>query len=69
MMLVIAIFANVMFGYGARRAKAGVIHLVVLPLVLSIAFLLIADIDSPRSGVIRVAPENLISLAQSLHPS
>jgi hypothetical protein len=69
MMLVIAIFANVMFGYGARRAKAGVIHLVVLPLVLSIAFLLIADIDSPRSGVIRVTPENLISLAQSLHPS
>jgi len=58
-----------MFGYGARRAKAGVIHLVVLPLVLSIAFLLIADIDSPRSGVIRVTPENLISLAQSLHPS
>ncbi len=68
MMLVIAIFANVMFGYGARRAKPGVIHLVVLPLVLSIAFLLIADIDSPRSGVIRVTPVNLISLAQSLHP-
>jgi hypothetical protein len=68
LMLVIAIFANAMFGYGARRAKPGVIHLVVLPLVLSIAFLLIADIDSPRSGVIRVAPENLIRLAQSLHP-
>jgi hypothetical protein len=68
LMLVIAIFANVMFGYGARRAKPGVIHLMVLPLVLSIAFLLIADIDSPRSGVIRVAPENLVRLAQSLHP-
>jgi hypothetical protein len=68
MMFVIAIFSNLMFGYGARRAKAGVIHLVVLPLVLSIAFLLIADIDSPRSGVIRVTPQNLISLAQSLRP-
>jgi hypothetical protein len=68
MMFVIAIFANVMFGYGARRARPGIIHLVVLPLVLSIAFLLIADIDSPRNGVIRVTPENLIGLAQSLHP-
>jgi hypothetical protein len=68
LMLVIAICANLMFGYGARRAKAGVIHVLVLPLVLSIAFFLIADIDSPRRGVIRVKPQNLISLAESLHP-
>jgi len=67
MMMLIAISANVMFGYGARRAKAGVIHVVILPLVLSIALFLIADIDSPRKGVIRVNPQNLISLAQSLH--
>jgi hypothetical protein len=67
LMIIIAIFANAMFGYGARRVKAGFLHVVVLPLVLSIAFLLIADIDSPRRGVIRVTPENLISLAHSLH--
>ena len=67
LMLVIAICANVMFGYGARRATAGAIHVLVLPLVLSIALFLIADIDSPRRGVIRVNPQNLISLAQSLH--
>jgi hypothetical protein len=67
LMLMIAICANVMFGYGARHAKAGAIHVLVLPLVLSIAFFLIADIDSPRKGVIRVTPENLTSLAQSLH--
>jgi len=30
------------------------------------AFFLIADIDSPRYGVIRVAPQNLMSLSQSL---
>jgi hypothetical protein len=40
--------------------------MVVLPLVLSISFLLIADIDSPRRGVIRVHPQNLISLVQGL---
>jgi hypothetical protein len=67
LMITIAVFANMMFGYGARRRKAGVIHMLVLPLVLSIAFFLIADIDSPRRGVIRVSPQNLISLARSLH--
>ena len=38
----------------------------VLAWVLAIAFFLIADIDTPRHGVIRVVPENLISLGQSL---
>jgi hypothetical protein len=66
MMLLIAISANVMFGYGSRRAKAGAIHVLILPLVLAIALFLIADIDSPGLGVIRVHPQNLISLAQSL---
>jgi len=37
--------------------------------VLSIAFFLIADIDSPRNGVIRVLPQNLITLSQSLDHS
>jgi hypothetical protein len=30
-------------------------------------FFMIADIDSPRWGVIRVLPQNLLSLSQSLH--
>jgi hypothetical protein len=38
----------------------------VLPFVFAVSFLLIADIDSPRSGLIRVHPQNLISLAASL---
>jgi hypothetical protein len=50
----------------ARRAKAHELLLLVLPLVVSIAFSLIADIDSPRGGVIRVRPQNLVSLAESL---
>jgi hypothetical protein len=67
LMGLIAICANLLFGYAARHAKAGIIHVLVLPLVLSIALFLIADIDSPRRGVIHVNPQNLISLAQSLH--
>lgn len=36
-------------------------------LVPSIASFFIADVDTPRRGVIRGHPQNLISLAQSLH--
>ena len=65
LMAAIAIFCNLLIGYGAHRK--GVILFLVLPLALSISFFLISDIDSPRGGVIRVRPQNLESLAQSLN--
>jgi len=34
---------------------------------VAVSFFLIADIDSPRGGIIRVHPQNLTSLSQSLH--
>jgi hypothetical protein len=39
-----------------------------MPFILSISFFLIADIDSPRWGLVHVRPQNLESLAESLHP-
>ena len=66
LMAAIAIFCNVLVGYGARMVKVEGILLLILPLVVAIAFFLIADIDSPRGGVIRVNPHNLVSLAESL---
>jgi hypothetical protein len=66
LMALIAISCNLMVGYGARNNKGGGVLLIVLPLVVSIAFLLIADIDSPRGGFIHVSPQNLLSLAASL---
>jgi hypothetical protein len=63
----VAICSCLLVGYTAHRATEGFIRLLILPVVLSIAFFLIADIDSPRRGAIRVLPQNLISLAQSLH--
>jgi hypothetical protein len=33
---------------------------------VSASLFLIADIDSPRGGVIRVQPQNLVSLSQEL---
>jgi hypothetical protein len=67
LMAAVAICSNLLVGYDSRRVDRLGVRLLVLPLVLSIAFFLIADIDSPRRGVIRVHPQNLISLAQSLH--
>ena len=66
LMAAIAICCNVLVGYGARNLKAKGILFLVLPLVVSISFFLIADIDSPRGGVIRVNPQNLASLVESL---
>lgn len=60
----ISFLCCMLVGYTARTPK-GPMFLIV-PLVVSISFLLIADIDSPRGGLIRVAPQNLISLQQSL---
>ena len=66
LMGVLAILSTMLVGVGARNAKATSGVLLILPLVISIAFFLIADIDSPRRGIIHVVPQNLVSLAQSL---
>jgi len=66
LMITIAILCNVLVGYGGRSAMAKGRVIYVLPLFVSISFLMIADIDSPRGGLIRVAPQNLVSLSQSL---
>ena len=61
----IAIVCNLLIGYGAR-ARSAMLFLV-FPFIVSISFFFIADIDSARRGVIRVRPQNLIILSQSLH--
>ena len=66
LMALIAILCNTMIAYGALQRDSLSIPPLVLPLVVSIAFLFIADIDSPRGGVIRVVPHNLLSLAATL---
>ncbi len=56
LMAVMAVFCNMLLGYRERKTNALV--LTVLPVIISIAIFLIADIDSPRGGVIRIAPHN-----------
>jgi len=66
LMVAIAICCNLLVGYGAHGQKAAPFLLLVLPLVVAISFFLIADIDSPHGGIIRVGPQNLLSLSESL---
>jgi hypothetical protein len=60
----IALGANVTLGFGLKRFNA---LLLVVPLAASVSFFLIADIDSPRGGVVKIAPENLNRLQTSLN--
>jgi hypothetical protein len=64
LMAAIAACGNLLIGYGAHRTERRLF--LIVPVAVSIAFFLISDIDSPRGGSIRVAPQNLLSLSQSL---
>lgn len=67
LMMIIAICSNILVGY--RLRSAATMLLMTLPVIVSLSFLLIADIDSPRGGIIRLRPQNLVSLSQSMrHP-
>jgi hypothetical protein len=66
LMVAIALCSNALLGYGSQDSKGWRRLSLVLPLCVSISFLLIADIDAPQHGLIRVKPENLRSLAVSL---
>lgn len=65
LMIAIAICCNLLIGIDAHQTNR--LLLFVLPLVVSISFFLISDIDSPRRGVIRVVPQNLLAVSRSLH--
>jgi hypothetical protein len=67
LMITIAICCNLLIGYSVARTREESVVFLVMTVVVSISFFLIADIDSPRGGVIRVQPQNLVSLSRSLH--
>lgn len=66
LLFVIGIGCSLLIGYGARSTGPGRKLLFILPLGASVAFMLIADLDAPRHGIIRVLPQNLLSLEESL---
>jgi hypothetical protein len=67
LMASIALFATLLVGIGIRTRRDGFAWvLLVLPVVTATSFFLIADIDSPRQGTIRVVPQNLLDLSASI---
>jgi hypothetical protein len=64
LMSAIGIACCALIGYSGHKTRTST--LLILPVVLSTAFFLIAEIDSPRHGLIRVLPQNLISLARGM---
>ena len=64
LMALIAAFCSFLTGYTVHRSRT--LTLLVLPIVVSVAFFLIADIDSPHGGLIHVSPQNLEYLSKSL---
>ena len=63
LMGLIAVACNLLMGYGEHRTTA---FLIVLPLIISTSLFLVADIDSPRAGIIRVQPLNLVAQCLSM---
>lgn len=69
LMLIIAVCSCTLVGYGSKQNENGKIMTLILPLVISFSFMLIADIDSPRGGIIQVKPLNLYKLERKLLPT
>ncbi|MGT2471826.1 bestrophin-like domain [Paraburkholderia terrae] len=66
LMIVIALFGCVVQGYGVKGELRRGLLITVLPVTVALSLALIADIDSPRGGIIRVQPQNLTRLMQSI---
>lgn len=64
LLIALALCCSLLTGYRARDRRS--LWLPVLPFMVALTFSMIADIDSPRKGIIRVVPQNMQSLRQSL---
>jgi len=66
LMLAMTLCISAMIGYHVRATRSKFALFFVLPFTLSISYFMIAELDSPNGGMIRVSPYNLIGLAESL---
>jgi hypothetical protein len=66
LMFAIAACSNFLIGYTERHLDVRAKRLFVIPLVISTSLYLIAEIDSPNGGVIRIRPQNLESVSSSV---
>ncbi len=57
MLLLISLLTCLTVGYSVRRRFA--FSMIVTPLMISIVMALVADLDSPRSGLIRISQQSM----------
>lgn len=66
LLIAIALICNILIGYGSHSNKGNKVYLFILPAIIAIALSMVADIGSPRGGLIRIEPQNLLLLKASL---
>ncbi|MBN3762226.1 hypothetical protein [Burkholderia sp. Ac-20365] len=66
LMILIAMFGCIVQGYGTKGTLKKGMLIAVLPVTVALSLAFIADIDSPRGGIIHIEPQNLLRLLQSL---
>lgn len=64
LMIGVAGFCSFLFGYSEYRGAR--LRLWILPVIVALPLGLVADMDSPRQGMIRVVPQNLLALQAML---
>ncbi|MCT4706201.1 hypothetical protein MUA04_22540 [Enterobacteriaceae bacterium H11S18] len=69
LLIAISLICNILIGYGSHSKKGNKVYLFILPAIISIALTMVADIGSPRGGMIRIEPQNLQLLKASLPPA
>ncbi|WP_109477002.1 hypothetical protein [Paraburkholderia sp. C35] len=65
LMFVIAMLGCFVQGYGSKGSLRRGLLVTILPVTVALSLALIADIDSPRGGIIHVQPQNLTRLVHS----
>lgn len=62
LLFIFAMIACILIGYNLRGVKGKNALLIFVPLLISLSFYIVAEIDSPTEGFIEVEPDNLIVL-------
>lgn len=65
-LMAVALCCNFLIGYGMQSTKSEKRLLFIFPVLITLAMAFIADIDAPRRGVIRVQPQNMVALQESM---
>lgn len=66
LLIVFGVCANFLIGYHMGGEDSGLMLLLLVPFVTALALFMIAEIDVPGKGVIRVTPQNLEALSTTL---